>query len=62
MIIIMIKSKIKNEIEIIILMKKNNIKKYHPPTPLGFFKKKLISITNVEKFCTCSYIPKICLY
>ena len=58
----MIKSKIKNEIEIIILMKKNNIKKYYPPTPLGFFKKKLINITNVEKFCTCSCIPKICLY
>ena len=37
----MIKSKIINEIEIITLMKKNNIKKYHPPTPLGFFQKKV---------------------
>ena len=37
----------------------NNIKN---TTPLLFSKKKLINNTNVEKFCTCSYILKICVW
>ena len=37
----------------------NNIKN---TTPLLFSKKKLINNTNAEKFCTCSYILKICVW
>ena len=52
MIIINKIKKLKNKIKIIILIKKN------PTLPLRSFfpKKRLINNTNVEKFCTCSYI------
>ena len=36
-------------------------KKIPPSHPVAFFKEKLINNTNVGKFCTCSYILKICL-
>ena len=39
---------------------KNNIKNT-TLEPLCFFQKKKVNNTNVEKFCTCSYILKICL-